>query len=388
MACPRHDRCSTVAAVQLGRSFCNKRLILLIPASVLAGAHHHASHGPQLWISAVLDPAGVASGSVQHIPVGFSVPPRMYIIIPPRVLGIMQPTSLRPHRKAYFRLSSNGLGDHRNWCARLRCPGAHPHVHRWPYPLNQTSHFHVGEQMVYAVPTALKCSAGSQPCGADSVEFKTPMLWGVRVPIPFQRWRCDRLSFLSQCSGRPAIYHDTNYVVCTLPLRNELGAVFCDLRRYLFYCPRFTGRMYPEWAGNCNFLGDVYVRTLHSSLSTFLGRQGMPRRYIDYPEASLTGTFWSSIRRVPQLCILIILLRCYVLYTDPWRASPTANPWNEYADTLEWTHQARNQSIPSKFFKTGRREQATPVINWHHKKAKGSNGGWGLFFCLRMATPA
>ena len=69
----------------------------------------------------------------------------------------------------------------------------------------------------------------------------------------------------------------------------------------------------------------------------FLGRQGMPRRYIDYPEAfaywnkiSSYGAFLSFASFVFFIGVMFYSLRFGKRITQN-------NYWNEYADTLEWT---------------------------------------------------
>jgi len=68
----------------------------------------------------------------------------------------------------------------------------------------------------------------------------------------------------------------------------------------------------------------------------FLGLQGMPRRYIDYPEAY---AFWNHISSMGSylsssavLVFVVMLVDCFV------RRRPAGdNPWGEGATTLEWT---------------------------------------------------
>jgi cytochrome c oxidase subunit 1 len=68
----------------------------------------------------------------------------------------------------------------------------------------------------------------------------------------------------------------------------------------------------------------------------FLGLQGMPRRYVDYPEAL---TFWNQVSTQGYLItvvgvgvFLLILVEAAVR-----RRKAEANPWGEGATTLEWT---------------------------------------------------
>jgi cytochrome c oxidase subunit 1 len=68
----------------------------------------------------------------------------------------------------------------------------------------------------------------------------------------------------------------------------------------------------------------------------FLGLQGMPRRYVDYPEAFAKWNYVSSvgymITAAGVVVFLILLLEAAIR-----RRPAEANPWGEGATTLEWT---------------------------------------------------
>jgi cytochrome c oxidase subunit 1 len=68
----------------------------------------------------------------------------------------------------------------------------------------------------------------------------------------------------------------------------------------------------------------------------FLGLQGMPRRYIDYPEAfalwNKVSSIGYAITLVAMGVFLLVLIEAAVR-----RRKAEANPWGEGATTLEWT---------------------------------------------------
>jgi cytochrome c oxidase subunit 1 len=69
----------------------------------------------------------------------------------------------------------------------------------------------------------------------------------------------------------------------------------------------------------------------------FLGRQGMPRRYIDYPEAFAYWNYVSSIGAFIAFASFLFFIGV-IVYTLVYGRRVTANNyWNEHADTLEWT---------------------------------------------------
>jgi len=123
-----------------------------------------------------------------HTP-GFSVTPKCTSFILPG-FGIIA-TSLRPSAASLFRgLSSNGLGRSSQLVPRLRCLGTTTCT-RWPIP-EPTSLFSCWRQCYRRAQLAVKVFswiAKNHVRARIGPEFKTPMLWAYRVPIPFHRWR-------------------------------------------------------------------------------------------------------------------------------------------------------------------------------------------------------
>ncbi|MEM9763795.1 MAG: cbb3-type cytochrome c oxidase subunit I, partial [Pseudomonadota bacterium] len=69
----------------------------------------------------------------------------------------------------------------------------------------------------------------------------------------------------------------------------------------------------------------------------FLGRQGMPRRYIDYPEAFALWNYVSSIGAFISFASFLFFL--YSMYYTLTRGQKVTDPnyWNDPRGTLEWT---------------------------------------------------
>jgi cytochrome c oxidase subunit 1 len=141
---------------------------------------------------------------------------------------------------------------------------------------------------------------------------------------------------LSQ-AGIDRAYHDTYYVVAHFHYVMSLGAVFCIFAGVYFYFPKMTGRMYSETMGKIHFWMMFIGANLTFFPQHFLGRQGMPRRYIDYPEAFAYWNLWSSWGAFLSFASFLLFfgIIAYALLRGP--KATEANPWNEYADTLEWT---------------------------------------------------
>ena len=90
-------------------------------------------------------------------------------------------------------------------------------------------------------------------------------------------------------------YQDTYYVVAHFHYVMSLGAVFCIFAGCYYWMGKMTGRQYPEWAGKLHFWMMFIGANVTFFPQHFLGRQGMPRRYLDYPEAFAQWNLVSSM---------------------------------------------------------------------------------------------
>ncbi|TYO85246.1 cytochrome c oxidase subunit I [Oceanicella actignis] len=189
--------------------------------------------------------------------------------------------------------------------------------------------------MVIAVPTGIKIFSWIATMWGGSISFKTPMLFAMGFLFLFTVGGVTGV-VLSQ-AGVDRYYHDTYYVVAHFHYVMSLGAVFCIFAGIYYWIGKMSGRQYPEWAGKLHFWLMFIGANLTFFPQHFLGRDGMPRRYIDYPEAfakwnevSSYGAFLSGLSFVFFFGI--------VIYTVFYGKRVTEKAyWGEHADTLEWT---------------------------------------------------
>ena len=208
------------------------------------------------------------------------------------------------------------------------------HMYTVGMSLSQQSYFMMAT-MVIAVPTGIKIFSWIATMWGGSIELKTPMLWAFGFLFLFTVGGVTGI-VLSQ-AGIDRAYHDTYYVVAHFHYVMSLGAVFCIFAGIYFYLPKMSGRMYPEWAGKLHFWTMFIGANVTFFPQHFLGRQGMPRRYIDYPEAFAYWNYVSSWGAFLSFASFVFFIGVMV-YTLKWGRKVTENnPWNEYADTLEWT---------------------------------------------------
>jgi cytochrome c oxidase subunit 1 len=208
------------------------------------------------------------------------------------------------------------------------------HMYTVGMSVTQQSYFMLAT-MVIAVPTGIKVFSWIATMWGGAIEFKTPMLFAMGFVFLFTFGGVTGI-VLSQ-AGIDRAYHDTYYVVAHFHYVMSLGAVFGIFAGLYYWFPKMSGRTFPEWAGKLHFWTFFVGANLTFFPQHFLGRQGMPRRYIDYPDAfafwNLVSS-WGAFLSFASFVFFIVML--FYALTKGTKHN-AANPWNEYADTLEWT---------------------------------------------------
>ncbi|RMF35870.1 MAG: cytochrome c oxidase subunit I [Alphaproteobacteria bacterium] len=208
------------------------------------------------------------------------------------------------------------------------------HMYTVGMSVTQQSYFMLAT-MVIAVPTGIKVFSWIATMWGGSIEFKTPILWAFGFLFLFTIGGVTGI-VLSQAAIDRA-FHDTYYVVAHFHYVMSLGAVFCIFAGFYYWIGKMSGRQYPETLGKIHF----WMMFLGSNLTFFpqhfLGYQGMPRRYIDYPEAFAYWNYVSSIGAF--ISFASFLLFFYIVWYTLTRGARVTEKayWGEHADTLEWT---------------------------------------------------
>ncbi|MDH3666362.1 MAG: cytochrome c oxidase subunit I [Paracoccaceae bacterium] len=189
--------------------------------------------------------------------------------------------------------------------------------------------------MVIAVPTGIKIFSWIATMWGGSIDFKTPMLFAMGFLFLFTVGGVTGI-VLSQ-AGVDRAYHDTYYVVAHFHYVMSLGAVFGIFAAVYYWIGKMSGRQYPEFWGKVHFWTMFIGANITFFPQHFLGRQGMPRRYIDYPEAfslwnevSSYGAFLSGASFVLFIGIVVYTLRA-------GKKIEQGNYWDDEIGTLEWT---------------------------------------------------
>jgi cytochrome c oxidase subunit 1 len=116
----------------------------------------------------------------------------------------------------------------------------------------------------------------------------------------------------------------------------SLGAVFAIFAGWYYWFPKMSGYMYNETLGKLHFWLTFIGVNLVFFPQHFLGLAGMPRRYVDYPDAFAGWNYVSSVGSyISGLGLLVFLFGLAYAFVKKERAAD--NPWGAGATTLEWT---------------------------------------------------
>jgi cytochrome c oxidase subunit I len=189
--------------------------------------------------------------------------------------------------------------------------------------------------MVIAVPTGVKVFSWIATMWGGSIQFRVPMLWALGFIFLFTLGGVTGVMLAN--AGVDRAFHDTYYVVAHFHYVLSLGAVFTIFAGWYYWFPKMTGYMYSEAMGKLHFWLTFIGANVLFFPQHFLGLAGMPRRYVDYPDAFAYWNWWSSVGSYITAAgtILFIVSMLYSYFVVRQKAAN--NPWGVGATTLEWT---------------------------------------------------
>ncbi|WP_333900625.1 cytochrome c oxidase subunit I [Agrobacterium pusense] len=197
----------------------------------------------------------------------------------------------------------------------------------------EAQRYFVFATMVIAVPTGIKIFSWIATMWGGSLTFSTPMVWAIGFIFLFTVGGVTGVQLAN--AGLDRSLHDTYYVVAHFHYVLSLGAVFAIFAGWYYWFPKISGYMYSEFIGKLHFWVMFVGVNLIFFPQHFLGLAGMPRRYIDYPDAyagwNLVSSYGSYISAVG---VLIFLFGVWEAFAKKRIAGN--NPWGEGATTLEW----------------------------------------------------
>jgi len=194
--------------------------------------------------------------------------------------------------------------------------------------------YFVAATMVIAVPTGVKIFSWIATMWGGSITFRSPMLWAIGFIFLFTVGGVTGVVLAN--AGVDRSLQDTYYVVAHFHYVLSLGALFSIFAGWYYWYPKMFGIMYNEKLANLHFWITFIGVNVIFFPQHFLGLAGMPRRYIDYPDAF---AFWNRVSSIGYYITFAgLLVFLYLLVEAARKKRPAGdNPWGEGATTLEWT---------------------------------------------------
>src|SRR3974390_1764969 len=210
----------------------------------------------------------------------------------------------------------------------------------WAHPMStvgmsaSVQAYFIAATMVIAVPTGVKIFSWIATMWGGSIEVKTPMLWGIGFIFLFTIGGVTGVVLAN--AGVDRVLQDTYYVVAHFHYVLSLGAVFAIFAGWYYWFPKISGYMHNETIGKAHFWFTFIGVNLVFFPQHFLGLSGMPRRYVDYPDAFAGFNYISSIGSyISGFGVLIFIYG--VIHAFLRQQQAANNPGGAGATTLEWT---------------------------------------------------
>jgi cytochrome c oxidase subunit 1 len=207
------------------------------------------------------------------------------------------------------------------------------HMYTTGMSVNLQAYF-VAATMIIAVPTGVKIFSWIATMWGGSIDFKTPMLWAIGFIFLFTVGGVTGVVLAN--AGIDYSLQDTYYVVAHFHYVLSLGAVFAIFAGFYYWFEKMWGVKYNEFLGATHFWITFVGVNLIFFPQHFLGLQGMPRRYVDYPVAF---SLWNKVSSIGYMITVVgvAFFLAVLVEAAVRRRQAEANPWGEGATTLEWT---------------------------------------------------
>jgi len=207
------------------------------------------------------------------------------------------------------------------------------HMYTVGMDVNMKAYF-LAATLVIAVPTGVKIFSWLATMWGGSIRMTIPMMWAQAFIFLFVIGGVTGVVLAN--AGIDTALHDTYYVVAHFHYVLSMGAVFGIFCGFTYWFGKMSGYLYNKWLAGIQFWLFFIGVNLIFFPQHFLGMQGMPRRYVDYPVEytyfNEVSTWGAYVTGAGVFMFFVWVIEAFIV-----KRPAGDNQWGEGATTLEWT---------------------------------------------------